>query len=112
MITLAWPDTQLWPNRPSHWTAVHRRRKAAKEEAWAACLEAGLRNTGADRAHIAITFRPPNRRRFDLDNALAAIKGHLDGISLAIGIDDSRFDVSVARGEPAPGGRVVVEITR
>lgn len=61
--------------------------------------------------HLRICFHPPDKRRRDLDNMLASIKSGLDGISDAIGVDDSQWSLSLSRGEPVPGGAVAIEIT-
>jgi crossover junction endodeoxyribonuclease RusA len=58
---------------------------------------------------VAITFRPPDKRARDLDNMLAAIKPHLDGVADALHVNDARFVLTIARGEPHKGG--VVEVT-
>lgn len=58
--------------------------------------------TKADPAHIqfndseaaipvSIVYCPPDRRRRDLDNLLAASKASIDGIANAMCIDDTRF---------------------
>lgn len=59
---------------------------------------------------VAITFQPPNKIARDLDNMLAAIKSGLDGIASAIGVDDSRWHISIRKGGVVKGGQVVVEV--
>ena len=58
-----------------------------------------------------ITFCPPCRRKRDLDNALASIKAGLDGIADVIGVDDSKWSLALAWGEPVTRGRVQIELT-
>jgi crossover junction endodeoxyribonuclease RusA len=106
-ITLPWPDKVLWPNRPAHWSKVARARKSQKHAAYYLAQPLG-RMTGPVNIHL--TFCPPDKRRRDIDNMLASCKGHLDGISLAIGVDDSEFRISVERGEVVRGGAVVVRV--
>ncbi len=110
-VTLPWPVPELFPNRKAHWTVVYRRRRAAKEAAWALCVEAGVRKLQGPFA-IRLTFRPPNRRLRDVDNVIAACKGHIDGIAWALGVDDSRIAMRFpeALSEPVDGGAVTVEI--
>ena len=61
---------------------------------------------------IQVTFHPPNARRRDVDNLIASIKPHLDGISDAIGIDDSRWIwAAPVMAKPEKPGRVVVTLT-
>jgi crossover junction endodeoxyribonuclease RusA len=61
---------------------------------------------------IQVTFTPPNARRRDLDNLIASIKPHLDGISDAICIDDSQWIwVAPVMAKPDKPGRVVITLT-
>lgn len=58
-------------------------------------------------------FLPPDRRRRDMDNLLASCKGLLDGIADALGVDDSRFAITLAlTSEPVKFGGVRVTIGR
>jgi len=61
---------------------------------------------------MAYTFCPPDKRARDLDNVLAAMKAGNDGLVDAMGIDDSRWGLSVQWGEVVKGGevRVTVEV--
>ena len=111
IVTLPWPVPELFPNHRAHWTVVHRRRKAAKEAAWALCVGAGARKV-AGVSEVRFAFHPPNRRLRDVDNVIAAIKGHIDGLAQALCVDDSlipmRFPETLS--EPVPGGAIRVEI--
>lgn len=111
-----WPDAALSPNARVHHMALHRARKKAKNMAW------GLTKALMGPLHIMhgswggpvaveITFHPSANRAFDLDNALSRLKGHLDGVALALGIDDSTFTFRLARGEKANPPVVVVTLT-
>lgn len=110
IIRLPWPDGCLWPNsRVDRRTASGTRKRYRQAAAWAT-VAAGFRNVAWSRAHLVITFCPPDARRRDMDNMLAAIKSGLDGISEAIGMDDSRFEITIRRGECfRPHGEVRVE---
>lgn len=60
---------------------------------------------------LSLTFCPPDKRRRDLDNLLAAMKPDFDGVSQALGVDDQLFEpLTLRRGEPVKGGRVVLEV--
>lgn len=60
---------------------------------------------------LSLEFCPPTKRKFDRDNALAAMKGALDGLAQALEIDDSQFEpILLRRGQPTPGGVVIVRI--
>lgn len=58
--------------------------------------------------NVSITFRPPDRRARDSDNMLASIKGMLDGIADAWGVNDSLFRITLEVGEPVRRGAVIV----
>jgi crossover junction endodeoxyribonuclease RusA len=112
MIVLPWPHKDLSPNSRKHRMAVAPLRKAARAcAAWeckgAKMNFAHLAETGL---HLRITFNPPDRRRRDLDNMLASIKSHLDGVADVIGVDDSKWGLTLCRGEVVKGGAVVVEV--
>jgi Holliday junction resolvase RusA-like endonuclease len=64
----------------------------------------------ADRLNVRMTFIPDTRRRRDLDNLIAATKAHRDGISDALGLDDSRFLVTYELAEQ-PTRPAVVRVT-
>jgi crossover junction endodeoxyribonuclease RusA len=62
---------------------------------------------------LCVTLRvyPPDKRRRDWDNIVASLKSGLDGISDALGIDDSRFRLGIEMlPEIVKGGRVDVVI--
>lgn len=111
MIVLPWPHKDLSPN-----ARVHRMAKAkvAKEYRAACCwlVKAERINDLEAPLHIRITFCPPDRRRRDLDNMLAALKAGLDGVSDAIGVDDVHWSLSMYRADPTPDGAVVIQIER
>lgn len=110
VVTLPWPDKVLSPNARVHWSRKAKATKAARDAAyWLTWQEVG-RNMNWPGARISLTFCPPDKRRRDADNLLASCKGVLDGISDALGIDDSRFTTSFRMGEPVKGGAVRVEI--
>lgn len=58
---------------------------------------------------LVVVFCPPTRRRFDNDGALSAMKGALDGIAAAMGVDDQYFEpVTIRRGEVSKPGKVIL----
>lgn len=59
---------------------------------------------------VSITFCPPDRRRRDLDNMLAACKPLLDGIADATGVDDHLWSLTIRRGDPVNGGEVRIHL--
>ena len=95
VIQLPWPDTSLMPNRKNgrHWGSTHAAKRKAFNDAFLATKAAasgkGIMIT--DRVQVSITFVAPDKRNRDLDNLLACIKQQIDGIALALGIDDKMF---------------------
>lgn len=105
-VSLPWPAKLLWPNRRAQHRYTGDLRTSAKNTAHWLTKEA----KGAPCRGLDITFHPPGAGRRDLDNALAAIKSALDGIALAIGQDDSEWELTIRMGEPVrPDGCVTVE---
>jgi crossover junction endodeoxyribonuclease RusA len=114
-LELPWPAKELSPNARGHWAKMARFKKGARELAQWTTYEAGLVDTSLmhllpSPLQITITFCPPDKRRRDLDNAIASFKSAQDGIADALGIDDSKWAVSYRFGEVVKGGRVVVEL--
>ena len=110
IIRLSWPDRSMWPNARVDRRAVAGKRKSYRQEAAWATYQAGFRSVAWPRAHLVVTFCPPDQRKRDLDNMLAAIKSGLDGVSDAIGMDDSLWEITMRRGDVVrPGGAVLIE---
>ena len=109
-IVLPWPARCMWPNSRVDRRSASGTRKKYREDGAKAAWAAGFRKLPWKRAHLRITFHPPCGRRRDLDNLLAAIKSGLDGISDAIGIDDSRWSMTIQRGNIVKGGAVHVAL--
>ena len=64
---------------------------------------AGEKLHWAARIPVAIVFMPKDKRHRDFDNLLAASKSALDGIALALGIDDRRFGPFWVDVQPGDG---------
>lgn len=109
---LPWPNKTLSPNSRVHWSALAKAKKKAKSDAYYLALEAGLGKIEADTVSVKLTFYPPSKRRYDSDNLLAQHKGAIDGISQAIGIDDSKFQITFGMaGVIEKNGMVKVELS-
>lgn len=115
-IELPWPVAALSPNRKKslHWAAVHglnvKRMAGSRILTLLAMQQAGYVPPPGALAMTA-TFCPPDKRRRDLDNLLAAMKPDFDGISQALGVDDQHFHpLTLRRGEAVKGGCVVLEV--
>jgi crossover junction endodeoxyribonuclease RusA len=110
-VTLGWPSRALSPNARTHWAMLARAKKAARREGYVSAIQTSA-DVIASPVSIQVTFTPPNARRHDIDNLIASIKAHLDGISDAIGIDDSRWIwAAPVIAKPEKPGRVVVTLT-
>lgn len=108
-VRLLWPDRGLSPNARVHHMALASLRKQAKASAhWACKLWRLDRIPGPH--DLSIVFCPPDRRRRDLDNMLAAIKPHLDGVAEYLGTDDSDWRLTISKGEPVRNGAVIVTV--
>jgi crossover junction endodeoxyribonuclease RusA len=114
-LTLPFPPAELNPNKRTgrHWGEAH----GAKKKYMADCFilaKAALQGMQVPHGTLAldITFVQPDKRRRDRDNLLAAMKSGLDGISQALGIDDSHFEPLTIRREygSKPGAVKVVII--
>lgn len=115
-LRLPWPPVALSPNRLSgrNWATVwgaKKRYKAACHTAVIALQPRVPRPPLGERIAMAALFHPPDRHARDLDNALAAIKYALDGVALALGVDDRLFRPwTVDFGEPVKGGAVELRL--
>jgi len=105
-----WPPSILSPNGRGHWAVIARAKKKFRSD-WAALALSQQIPRMAGGVHISIIFCPPDNRRRDIDNMLASIKSGLDGLADVIGVDDSRWTISMSRGDLVAGGLVVVKIS-
>lgn len=96
VIQLPYPAKALWPNARPHWAAKNK--EAQKHKAWAyAAAYSALRGLkyvpDGNRIPIRLTVSGKGRGALpDRDNSLAASKAYLDGIALALGVNDKFFD--------------------
>lgn len=115
-VTFQWPHRKLNPNARIHFRERSKLVKQSREDAaWTVMQQ----TTQAERAAVGvgdgpvlldITFRPPDKRRRDLDNMLSACKATLDGLADAFAIDDNRFEMAIRRGDTVKMGAVEVVI--
>ena len=110
-MSLPWPNRALHPNARVHWRELAEHKKNARIIGRYLAIEAGAkRQAFPERPAVAITFNPPDNRRRDDDGIIASFKAYRDGIQDAIGVDDSRWQVTYAIGNVVPKGAVVVEV--
>ena len=113
-IILPWPDPELWPNRQKGrpWTYSYPAKRAQVKATAEACIAAGLHLITPAPGPIRVTWIacPPSRNRWDSDGLEGALKHQRDTIARALGVDDSRFDARVERGERCALGGVIVRM--
>jgi crossover junction endodeoxyribonuclease RusA len=110
-LILPWPDKRLSPNARVHWRVLAAAKKSAKAAAYYTALGDGLGKIEATSLRVRFTFFPPDSRRRDVDNLIASLKAASDGIALAIGVDDSKWQIEIAPfGDVHPSGQVKIEI--
>lgn len=108
-VELEWFDKRLNPNMKTYWRKVNTLRGEQKLLALIAARSTTPIKQGT--YPLKITFYPPCRRRRDLDNCLASIKGALDGIAQAWGVDDRLFrPIHADFGDKCDDGKIIVEV--
>lgn len=113
-VVLPWPSPKLSPNARIHRMQRAKLVAAARDDALiATCgqIPVHVRRAfaqGEGFIHLTLTFRPPDKRRRDLDNMLASAKALLDGFANACQVDDHRFELTLRRGEPVKLGEVEI----
>ena len=105
-VTFPWPPASLSPNSRKDRRANTKERAAFKKAWWATALHKLPRGT-----HLTMEFFPPDNRPRDLDNMFASVKYGIDGIALAIGIDDKDFSFTIRKRPKSLGGKVLVGVT-
>ena len=102
-VCLPWPSAKLNPNARVHWSRKAQVARRARQDAYSATRQS-IAVTHTDvtletPVSVSIVFCPPDRRRRDWDNLIASMKPSLDGIALALGIDDSHFRLAIDFGD-------------
>jgi crossover junction endodeoxyribonuclease RusA len=115
-VTLGWPSVDLSPNARVHWATLARAKKHARNEAYFQVWQARAHWLYLPKRELSVsaqvTFYPPNANRRDVDNFIARIKPHLDGIADAIGVDDSKWTwAAPVMAAPQKPARVLVTLT-
>ena len=116
-IELPWPNYKiLSPNASVHWTVKAKAVKAERERAsWSVLIEHGkwMRDVeNDDNLRCTFVYHQPDNYHRDLKNVDTAMKGAIDGVCDALGIDDSQIKETVSRfGDvDRPDGRVVMTL--
>jgi len=94
-IDIPWPSSELMPNKTKgqHWGKTHAARNKAKQFAWAVTHNRlnDFVTCGTDIAIKIVFVRPNDESAADADNLLAALKPSIDGIALALKVNDRHF---------------------
>ena len=114
IINLRWPPKELSPNVRRHWAVKAAAARAYKKEAWLRTYAALTGETWItqNRYLLIITFHQPDRRERDMDNMITLLKYGIDGIALAMNVNDKQFDYELKNGDVIKGGRVDVEVLK
>lgn len=107
---LDWMPKALSPNARGHWAKKAKAAKAYRYDCFILATQQKLRVDWDGPITVCLTFHPPDKRKRDLDNLIAACKSLLDGVADALGVNDSRFRLSCWIGEPVDGGSVFVGV--
>lgn len=116
---LPWPSPVLHPNAREHHMPIAQAKKKAKKDAHAAALADKLRAPDTrGKFKVELVFHPPSHDKLgrraprdrDEDGLVASMKAALDGVAGALGVDDSRFDLSHRIGEERKRPCVMVVI--
>ena len=104
IFELPYPPAVLNPNRKVHWGKKHKAFQAYKADCYM------LAKQHPRRMEFSVDFYPPDKRKRDIDNAIASFKAGMDGMAQAWGVDDSQFKPHFAREfkQPVRHGKVVV----
>lgn len=95
IVTYPWMPKVLNPNGRINRFVKNKAFQEYKQICWAMTKEKKIQVDKDKKLLLDIMFFMPDRRRRDLDNCLSAFKAGLDGISLAIGIDDYKFKLAI-----------------
>ncbi len=109
-VILPWPHKDLSPNARVHFRAKAAAIKSQREQAYWITKASNMLAPRDGGIALRFDFYPPDKRRRDLDNMLASVKGAIDGIADALEVDDQRFGFWLSREAPCKGGKVVVSI--
>lgn len=111
-LTLPWPPSALSPNtRHAHWSQLSKAKGRYRAACYLTAKQQGAQRIEAPELAVSMTFVPPDRRARDLDNLIASMKSGLDGLSDALGVDDSRWTLTAVMARGSVGGMVRIEVS-
>lgn len=112
-VVLPWPARALSPNGGhGHYMAKSRAKKRYRETCYVLALQERPRAVPADaELRVAMKFYPPCIRNRDQDNLVASMKSGLDGVALALRVNDTRFRLDEPEHGPVvTGGQVHLRV--
>ena len=115
-ISMPCPSIALSPNGRAHWRDKHIATKASKSYAWGMTKSLMgplgiVPGSWIGPISVQLTFHPSVTRDRDLDNMQASQKAALDGIALALGINDTHFRPVSSIGEHRKPACVVITLS-
>lgn len=108
-LELPFPPAILNPNARPHWRSFSKAKKKYRHDCHWLSLQAKP-EFQEGKIYLEITFHPPDNRKRDKDNIIAAFKAGQDGMADAWGVDDSLFSASYHIGDVVKHGSVSIEI--
>ena len=109
---LPWPPPELSPNSRIHWAKKFAAKRKYRSHCDIVVLDQGVKTLDPEADYVLhMTFIPPDKRHYDVDNLIARMKSGLDGLCDALDIDDQRFSsVGASVSRDSIGGFVRVRI--
>lgn len=95
-IRLPWPPKALWQNTRCHWSKRAAATAQARSDGHVLAIHAGLKAVAGEgyQHRLSFDFYPPDRRKRDVSNCIAACKAYIDGIADCLGLDDSTLKIA------------------
>ncbi|MBL4664995.1 MAG: RusA family crossover junction endodeoxyribonuclease, partial [Nitrospinaceae bacterium] len=91
IVQLPYPPKELNPNHRIHWAKKAKITKSYKRECGYQCVLQGVGGINTETVRVTVRFYPPDNRKRDLDNVIAASKAAFDAVALHIGVDDAKW---------------------
>jgi len=110
-IFLPWPPKELQPNSGGHYAKKFKAIKKYREDCQICAMALVRKRTFTGNIPTMIIFHPPDERHRDLDNALASVKRGLDGVCIALGINDKHLrPITLDWGQVKRGGEIEIRL--
>lgn len=91
-LVLPYPHKDLNPNKRIHWSKKHKLAHDLRFHCKILAMKVHKPAVDVEgKLNLQFTFYPPDNRRRDLDNVIAAFKAGFDGLADAWGVDDQHF---------------------